>query len=210
MAPLWAKYPLLTPFEAPTLDLPDGGYYYVAESSNNEAAYEYGANYYYPYMQLIVWGYKADANTFATFQAKFASWNVTESSGTYTATKNVTAEKRAVVKFSYASTQQIIKYYVYLGLETIPTWPTASAASIIQKLAPGSETVLPECPGGEKYNGAREFFDQPCGDYADQSAVPFVVLKYYYLFVVSRFYKLFTRVFIQRFAFLLTALIEGV
>lgn len=148
---LWAKYPLLTPYEIPSLDLPDGGFYYIAEGSNNATAYSMGANYYYPYMTLICWGYNASEETFATFQAKFASWTVTSSEGVYTAKKNVDAEKRAVVSFSYSASERIIRYTAYLGLETIPVWPAAAASSLIQKLAPGSETVLPECPGGEKY-----------------------------------------------------------
>ena len=32
---LFAKYPLLTPFAIPTMELPDGGYFYVSEGSNN-------------------------------------------------------------------------------------------------------------------------------------------------------------------------------
>ena len=148
---LFAKYPLLTPFDIPTLDLPDGGYYYVAEGSSNATAYSYGASYY-TYMTLTVWGYNASAETFAAFQAKFADWTVTESDGTYTAKLSVSSEKYAQVKFSYSSSEKIIRYNITLGLFDVPVWPTSNAAALIEAVAPGSTTVLPECPGGEKYS----------------------------------------------------------
>ena len=147
---LFTKYPLLTPFDIPTLDLPDGGYYYVAEGSNNELAYSYGADYF-TYMKLIVWGYNASEETFAAFQEKFADWSVTVSSGTYTARLTVNSEKYAEVQFSYSASEKIIRYNITLGLYDVPTWPTATAAALVEAVAPGSSTVLPACPGGDKY-----------------------------------------------------------
>lgn len=149
LAPVFAKYPLLTPFEVPTFTVTNG-YFYGAEGENNELAYEYGM---YDYMNFLIIGYHATAADFAAFEAKFSSWEVTDEGGYYSAKKEVVTDYLASVLFMYTPAKETITYQVNLGLEEKPVtdWPAAEVAALIQTLAPGSTTVVPALEGGTSY-----------------------------------------------------------
>ena len=148
MNAVFEKYPLLTKFSIPTLELPDGGYYYSQEGSSNATAYNLG---YYEYMTFMVWGYNANQESFAAFQAKFANWEVTESEGVYTAKLMVDETHYAEVSFTYDSSSKIIKYNIMLALSEVQFWPTDVAAEIVESVAPGSATVIPAIEGANSY-----------------------------------------------------------
>lgn len=143
---LFEKYPLLTSFAIPTLDLPDGGYYYSAEGLYNEYYYQ---NEYYTWMTLTVWGYNASPETFAAFQAKFESYDVTESDGIFTVKMMVDETHYAEFEYLYDANAKIIKYYVTLGVYELQFWPTEEVAQMVEALVPGSTTVIPAFEGQE-------------------------------------------------------------
>ena len=147
------EYYEMTPF---TLPAPDGEglWFEFYPDSYNAVYYAYG---YEDYMNATIYIYGFTQETFEDYVAKLenAGW-VFESQVMSGVT--VRSGKLEIEDVGTAYIEQLYIYgnftaltYDYLIAEPA-VWPEEAAAALVEKFAPGSETVLPECPGGESYD----------------------------------------------------------
>ena len=146
---VFESYPLLTPFEAPAMTLPDGGYYYIAEGIYNEDYYDMGGDYY-SYMYLMVWGYNASQETFDSYKAGYTGWTIYEftsqGSTTFEATKAIGDQGQfAKISFSYTASTKLIRSTITLGL--LNSWDAEGVAAAVAGVAPSATTVIPAYVG---------------------------------------------------------------
>ena len=147
----FAKYNL-TPFAIPAPDAQDM-YFEFYPDSNNALYHQYG---YDEYLNATIYLYGFNEESFAAYIAKFeqAGWVFTSQvySGTtvYSGTLEIENVGVATIEQLYFTPTFSSLNYDYLIAEPA-AWPTEAAAALVEKFAPGSSTVIPECPNGTSY-----------------------------------------------------------
>ena len=147
----FAKYQM-TPFTIPAPDAQDM-YFEFYPDSYNATYYAYG---YDDYMNATIYFYGFTAETFAAYVSKLeqAGWVFTSQdySGTtvYSGTLSIENVGTATIEQLYFTPTFSSLNYDYLIVEPA-AWPAEDAAALVEKFAPGSSTVIPECPNGTSY-----------------------------------------------------------
>ena len=142
-----------TPFAIPAPDAEDM-YFEFYPDSNNAIYIAYG---YPEYCNATIYLYGFTQETFDAYLAKLsgAGWilNGTDHDGTmvYDGKLEVEGEGNAVIEQLYFTPTFSALTYDYM-IQAPAVWPAEAAAQLVEKFAPGSTTVIPECPGGEKYS----------------------------------------------------------
>lgn len=135
-----------------TITEPDGeGYtfeYSFDESNINYVSYP---NYCYDALYIN----NMSLEQFNSYLEKCANdgWTVTAGTDGYTLTK-LFGELQAKLALSHHVSEQYGNYatiIIYYVMQEPAKWPTDKAAQLVEKFAPGSETVIPACPDGTSY-----------------------------------------------------------
>ena len=147
----FAKYNM-TPFAIPAPDAQDM-YFEFYPDSNNALYHQYG---YDDYLNATIYLYGFNEESFAAYIAKFeqAGWVFTSqlSQGVtvYSGTLEIENVGTATIEYLYYTPSFSALNYDYLIAEPA-AWPAEAAAALVEKFAPGSLTVIPECPNGTSY-----------------------------------------------------------
>ena len=142
-----------TPFTIPAPDAEDM-YFEFYPDSNNAMYIAYG---YPEYCSATIYLYGFTQETFDAYLAKLsaAGWtlNGTDHNGTmvYDGKLEIEGEGNAVIEQLYFTPTFSSLTYDYM-IQAPAEWPADAAAQLVEKFAPGSTTVIPECPGGTKYS----------------------------------------------------------
>lgn len=143
--------------DAFTLPAPDAEnmYFEFYPDSNNDLYYAYG---YEDYMNATIYFYGFTSESFAAYKAKLEAegwvFEGTEYSGgimVYNGKLEFNDGSFAIIEQFYFTESYSALTYDYLIAEP-SAWPTDAAAALVEKFAPGSTTVIPECPGGDSYD----------------------------------------------------------
>ena len=147
----FAKYNM-TPFAIPAPDAQDM-YFEFYPDSNNALYYQYG---YDDYLNATIYLYGFTQESFDAYVAKLeaAGWSFTSqlSQGVtvYSGTLEIENVGTATIEYLYYTPTFSALNYDYLIAEPA-AWPAEAAAALVEKFAPGSSTVIPECPNGTSY-----------------------------------------------------------
>ena len=140
----------VTPFEIPA---PDGeGYTYEYEFDDSNLDYVDYPSYCYDTMYIN--NMNEDQLDAYALKIQEAGWADSVSNGKHTFTKQFGTK---VAKFTcqhyYSDAYgDYVSLRIYYVMDNAPAWPADKAAQLVEKFAPGSSTVIPECPGGTKYS----------------------------------------------------------
>ena len=146
------EYYGMEPFAIPTPDAEDM-YFEFYPDSNNDLYYMYG---YDDYMNATIYLYGFTQETFDAYVAKLEGegWVFTSqlSQGLtiYSGTLEIENVGTATIEYMYFTPSYSALNYDYLIAEPA-AWPAEAAAALVEKFAPGSTTVIPECPNGTSY-----------------------------------------------------------
>ena len=179
MAAEFAKYNM-TPFTLPAPDAQDM-YFEFYPDSNNDLYAEYLMD---DYINATIYFYGFTEETFNAYLTKLgqAGWKFTSEdySGTtvYSGTNKMAGLGMATIEQLYFTPTFSALNYDYL-LAEIPEWPTEDVAKLVQKFAPGSETVIPECPDATSYKVymSDSYNEIDCGGSEELKAAYAAVLK---------------------------------
>lgn len=143
--------------DAFTLPAPDAEnmYFEFYPDSNNDLYYAYG---YEDYMNATIYFYGFTSESFAAYKAKLEAegwvFEGTEYSGgimVYNGKLEFNDGSFAIIEQFYFTESYSALTYDYLIAQPA-AWPADAAAALVEKFAPGSTTVIPECPGGDSYD----------------------------------------------------------